>query len=193
MAYAHYVHARRQNFLQEQRLFSGPFDSRAAAHDERDRLARLWPDLVLSVKSHRAKVLPILVPPPPDPVNVSYDLSKPDDRRAAARYIVDHGHLLGAAAAVSVWDEEYDVDVATPNLSAAVLIDGRSPIPAVRWHSPTRNLREVPGAWRAADFMAVYTRSVTFRPTSWPALFEALTAGILASIDGSAFDPQEGK
>jgi hypothetical protein len=190
MGRAHYVEAQRRTFLQEKRLFSGPFDDLAAAHGERDRLGPLWPDLVLRVVPHRAKPLPIITPPPADPVNVSYDLSKPDDRRAAARRIVDHVHLLGAAAAVSVWDDEYDVDVATPNLSAAVLLDGRSAIPVVRWHSLNRDLREVPGAWRADD---MYPRSVTTRPTSWPALFEALTAGILASIDGSAFDLSQGE
>lgn len=64
MARAHYVRGQKHAFPNGVRLVSGPFDSLGDAFDEKRRLeaAGLYPDAVLSVVPHRAKVLPVRTP-----------------------------------------------------------------------------------------------------------------------------------
>lgn len=196
MAVGHYVSAQKLAFPYAEGLISGPFEESADAWEEmrRIRATKLYADCNLRVKTHRARSLPVKTPRrmrPAEPVP-EFNLRLVGERRRAAEALAAHGRSLGAEATIEDWDGEPDVDFRTPTLQATIWLawTPQAPMPIVSWHSATHWLRPVPGAWRAGDINTSHGRKATSLCDNWPAVFEALTAGILASIDGSAFDLQ---
>lgn len=189
---AYYVRGVQVAFPHGERLVSGPFDAFLDAQGERVRLVPLYPDAVLGVVPHSANPLPVVVPraAPGDAVP-SHDLSTVDGRRICASAIARRVRELGLSARIEDWDGEPDVDCETPSLRAMIGLawHPQAPMPLIHWVAADGfYLRaSLPGAWRDGP-QNTGARKRTSEPATWPALYEALEIGLLASIDGSAFE-----
>lgn len=196
MARAWYVHGKKLAFPYGERLVSGPFDEHGGAFDEAARLRPFYPDATLSARPHRAKSLPVRTPrtrPPgddePEHAGAGYDLSRVEQRRAAAEalrvFVVDR---LGLACTVEDWEGEPDVDCRAPGLLGHIWLGWTraAPMPIISWvaDDPRQLVAVLPGAWRETH----PHRKATSSPATWARLFDALEIGLLAAIDGSAFE-----
>lgn len=186
---AWYVHGQKLAFPYGERWVSGPFDDSAAAHAEARRLRPLYPDANLSARLRQGKSLPECRPDRNAPAPaLQFNLARVAERRAAAEAIAEKVHSLGLDAVVEDWDGEPDVDCRTPSLCATIWLAHlpAAPMPIISWYGAKFPLRGVPGAW-PADFN--YWRSkATSIPRDWPELFSMLETGLLAAVDGSAFE-----
>lgn len=120
-----------------------------------------------------------------------FDLAKRAEREAAAEAIADAARACGATVVVENWDGEPDVDITMPNLRATIWLGytQAAPMPIISWYGATWPLAStVPGAWTEYGLNHAHGRKASSLPRSWPELFEALEAGLLASLDGSAFE-----
>lgn len=175
-AVGHYVKGQKLAFPYGTRLVAGPFETSGEAFAEMVRLRPLYPDANLTLETQRKRRLPQVSPRAGDPLG--FDLSLPDGRKAAARAVAEHCRLLGFDATLEEWEGEPDVDIVTPAVRASMTFD-RAALPAVRWSAHM-------GA------------GLTFRDTnsarridqvqSWPDLLDALTRGLVGSLDGSVFE-----
>lgn len=194
MARAWYVHGKKRAFPYGERLVSGPFDESADAWAEEKRLrdAKLYPDANLTVRVHRAKSLPVRTPrgdDEPEHAGAGYDLSRVKQRRAAAEalraFVVDR---LGLACTIEDWEGEPDVDCRAPGLLGHIWLGHTraAPMPIISWvaDDPRQLVAVLPGAWRETH----PHRKATSSPATWARLFDALEIGLLAAIDGRAFD-----
>lgn len=186
LATGYYVEAQRIAFPYGKRLLAGPYETHAEARPEYERLRPLHPDANLAIVTRTAKSLPQVSPPPAG--GAAWDLSRVEQRRAAARQIADHCTALGFAAEIEDWAGEPDVDVTVPGLRANIWVGDTpsDPMPIISWVAGEgRTLRAVlPGAWREP----YGHRKATSQPMDWPRLLEALTIGLCAGVDGSAFE-----
>lgn len=188
---AWYVQGKKHAFPYAEAWISGPFEAMADAFAERDRLAPLYPDAALSTRVRSGKTLPTCTPrtgassAKPAP---KFNLARVAERRAAADAIVARVQALGLAARIEDWDGEPDVTCETPNLAAQIWLAHTplAPMPIISWYGARFPLQAVPGAW-PADFNA-HRSKATSEPRDWAELFEMLEIGLLAAIDGSAFD-----
>jgi len=184
---AWYVRGQKLAFPFGERWLSGPFEALADAVAEERRLRPLYPDASLSTRIRTGKSLPTVTPRKAGPVE--FNLARVAERRAAAEAIVDHVvGRLGLDARLEDWDGEPDVDCLTPNLSAQIWLAHTplAPMPIISWYGARFPLRAVPGAW-PAEFNARRSKA-TSTPRDWGQLFEMLEIGLLAAIDGSAFE-----
>lgn len=180
------------------RLVSGPFDDHDPVFEEARRIRPLYPDAcALDVILHTGKSLPERKPrirPPGDqeePTVPEFDLRNVAGRRAAARALVDHIEALGCRATLEDWDGEPDVTGSAPSLHAQIWLawTPQAPMPIISWYGSAYSLRDVvPGAWGRGDVNPYHRAKTTSLPATWPELFDALEIGLLAAIDGSAFD-----
>ena len=183
-AIGHYVEAQQVDFPHGKRLVAGPYETNAEAWDTMRALRSGMTGCSLSVRRVQAKQLPVVKRPAP----TVYDLSRVEGRRAAANALADHVRALGCAVAVEDWDGEPDVDFGHNGLGANIWLGWTpaAPMPIVSWYAqPGRQLAAlVPGAW-SEPFPH---RKATREPRGWADLFDMVTAGLCAAIDGSAFE-----
>ena len=187
---AWYVHAQKLAFPYATAWVAGPFDDSAVAFDEARRIRPFYPDADLSPRLRSGKTLPEVKPRSraPGAEAPSFNLRKVADRRAAAEAIAEKVHSLGLDAVVEDWDGEPDVDCRTPSLCATIWLGDTpaAPMPIISWYGAKFPLRGVPGAW-LADFN-YWGSKATSTPRDWPELFSMLETGLLAAVDGTAFD-----
>lgn len=126
--------------------------------------------------------------------DAGYDLRKRAERERAARDIAERCREIGAQATVENWDGEPDVDIAVASLHAQIWLAWTpgAPMPLISWYGAKYPLVGVPGAWFELDVNPCHRRKATSLPTTWPELFDMLETGLLAAIDGSAFDLEAG-
>lgn len=119
-----------------------------------------------------------------------YNLRQRGERERAANDIAERARALGAQAAIENWDGEPDVDIAVASLHAQIWLawTPAAPMPIISWYGAAYPLRGVPGAWHDDDVNSSHRRKATSLPATWPELFDMLETGLLAGIDGSAFD-----
>lgn len=186
---AYYVYGKKYDFPWAEAWLSGPHD-RDEAFETARAIRPLYPDANVSVRPRTGKTLPTVRPRRSAPGDITFDMSKASGRRAAARAIAERVERIGLVAVVEDRDGEPDVDVQTPSLRAAIWLGytPAAPMPIISWHRAAYDLRGVPGAWLSVDINTSHRRKATTLCKSWPGLFEALEIGLLASIDGSAFD-----
>lgn len=182
---AWYVHGRKLAFPYGERWVSGPFDDSAAAHAEARRLRPLYPDATLDARLRSGKTLLEVLPRSNTP---AFDLSRVAGRRAAAEAIAERVRALGLDAVVEDWEGEPDVDCHTPSLSCNLWLahTPAAPMPIISWYGAKFPLQAVPGAW-PADFNA-HRSKATSLPRDWAELFAMLEIGLLAAVDGTAFE-----
>lgn len=190
---AWYVHGQKLAFPYGERWVSGPFDDSAEAHGEERRLRPFYPDANLSVRQRSGKTLPEVKPrnaAPGDAPVRSFNTARVADRRAAAAAICEHVRSLGLTAVVEDWDGEPDIDCSTPNLCATIWLGNTpaAPLPIISWYGARFPLRAVPGAWGRDDINWAHRAKTTSTPATWQELFDMLETGLLAAIDGTAFD-----
>lgn len=193
VGHAWYVHGQKLAFPYGERWISGPFDASDEAWDELRRLRPLYPDANLSVRMRSGKTLPEVTPRTPGaeaPAVPSFNLRKVADRRAAAEAIAGKVRSLGLDAIVEDWDGEPDVDCVTPNLCAAIWLGNTpaAPMPIISWYGAKHPLQAVPGAWARDDVNWSHRAMATSCPRDWAELFDMLETGLLAAVDGSAFE-----
>lgn len=181
---AWYVHGRKLAFPYGERWISGPFDDLADAHAEARRLRPLYPDATLDARLRSGKTLPEVLPRSDTP---AFDLSRVAGRRAAAEAIAERVRALGLDAVVEDWEGEPDVDCHTPNLSCNLWLahTPAAPMPIISWYGAKFPLQAVPGAWGRDD---VNRSKATSLPRDWAELFAMLEIGLLAAVDGTAFE-----
>lgn len=185
---AHYVWGKLRDFPYGERWVSGPFDDPFDASTECERLRPLYPEAALSVRIRSGKTLPECTP---RAAPLSFDLKRKKGRAKAAAAIVAHVvGRLGLSAEITDWDGEPDVVCRSPNLSCMIGIGYHpaAPMPILSWYGARFPLRGLPGAWAEADINWSHRRKATSLPRSWDGLFSMLETGLLASIDGAAFD-----
>lgn len=180
---AWYVHGVRQDFPHAEAWLSGPHDDLADAGRAAARLRPYYPEATLSPRKRVGLGLPECRPARP-----AVDLKTAGGRAAAGHMIAERLRDLGLEAVVENWDGDPDVTCITPSLRAGIWLAWTplAPMPIINWYSAARPLVAVPGAW-PAEFNAQRTKA-TSAPRDWPELFEMLEIGLLASIDGSAFE-----
>ena len=190
---AWYVHAQKLAFPYATAWVAGPFDDSAVAFAEAGRIRPFYPDADLSPRLRSGKTLPEIkprtrAPGASAPAVPSFNLRKVADRRAAAEAIAGKVRSLGLDAVVEDWGGEPDVDCHTPSLCATIWLGDTpaAPMPIISWYGAKFPLRGVPGAW-PADFN-YWGSKATSTPRDWPELFSMLEIGLLAAVDGSAFD-----
>lgn len=185
LASALYIHARKYTFPWAEAWVSGPHE-RVEAFAELKRLAPLYPDADLSVRTRTAKTLPTITPR----ADKRLDMTTATGRRAVAVELERFAERLGLPAVVEDWDGEPSVDIRTPSLGASIaLIKAERDRPAlISWYGAAQPLQAVPGAWLSVDINSSHRRKATSFVSSWSGLFTALEIGLLAAIDGSAFD-----
>lgn len=183
---AHYVWGKQKDFPYGERWISGPFDDPFEAATECERVRALYPEANLSVRI-RTGALPECKP---RRGALSFDLSRVAERRAAAAAIAEQVRAHGLHATIEDWDGEPDVDASVPFLSAAIWVGNTpaAPMPFISWHGARYPLRALPGVWTARDVNTSHRRKATSSPRDWPQLLDMLVDGLLAAIDGSAFD-----
>lgn len=172
------------------KLLSGPFDESELAWVEMRRLRPLYPDANLSVTQQTGKRFPVRTPRSLAPT-LDFDVAKVTERRRLAEALAECAREVGCAADIVGWDGEPDVDCAAPALSATIWVANlpASRVPLIHWYGAKFPLRVVPGVWPAA-FNAHRTKA-TSSPTNWTELFDMLRGGLLAAIDGTAFETEE--
>lgn len=190
---AWYVRGQKLAFPYGERWVSGPFDESSAAHDEARRLRPFYPDATLSVRLRSGKTLPEVKPrtAAPGEKTPQFDLSTVAGRREAAEAIRSHVvERLGLQANIEDWDGEPDVDCRAPGLLGTIWLGHTpaAPMPIISWVADSpRRLVAVPGAW-AQEYPH---RKATSEPRDWAELFAMLETGLLAAIDGRAFELEE--
>lgn len=186
VGHAYYVQGQKLAFPYGERWVSGPFDDSATAQAEADRLRPLYPDATLRVTPRSGKTLPEVRPRGDDR---GFTLARVGDRRAAADAIIDLVvRRLGLVVRLEDWNGEPDVDCVTPSLSCNIWLAHTpgAPMPIINWYGAKFPLRGVPGAW-AAEFN-YWGSKATSLPRDWGELFSMLEIGLLAAVDGTAFD-----
>lgn len=189
---AWYVHGQKLAFPYGERWVSGPFDDMRAAFDEARRLRPFYPDATLSARIRSGKTLPeakprTAAPGDKEPETPQLSVGTAKGRREVAEAIAGLARALGFDATVEDWDGEPDVDIATPSLNATVWV-GKTGLPIISWYGAAFPLRAVPGAWGADDVNAAHRAKATSKPADWAELFAMLETGLLAAIDGRAFE-----
>jgi hypothetical protein len=185
---AHYVWGKQADFPYGERWISGPFDDPFDASTECERVRPLYPEARLSVRIRTGKTLPICRP---RVAPLSFDLKRKDGRADAAAAIVALVEgKLGLRAEVTDWGGEPDVTCTAPNLSCLIGLDyfRYAPLPIISWYGARFPLRGVPGAWGDGDVNWSHRAKATSLPRDWGEMFSMLEIGLLASIDGGAFD-----
>lgn len=188
---AWYVHGQKLAFPYGERWVSGPFDDSAAAHAEARRLRPLYPDANLSARLRQGKSLPECRPDRNAPAPaLQFNLARVAERRAAAEAIAERVRALGLVAIVEDWDGEPDVDCVTPNLSCNIWLAHlpAAPMPIISWYGAKQPLQAVRGAWGRDDVNWSHRAKATSCPRDWAELFDMLETGLLAAVDGSAFE-----
>ncbi len=191
-ASAWYVRAQRSAFPYGRKWVSGPFDEMDAAFAEADRLRPFYPDAsLMALMRTTAGPLPAATPraAPPETAGPSYSLSTAKGRREAADAIAERVQALGLDVTVEDWISDLDVDCsAGPFLRANIWLAHlpAAPMPCISWVGHGKRLRTVPGAW-AQEYPH---RKATSEPRDWAELFAMLETGLLAAIDGSAFETE---
>lgn len=188
-----YVKAVKRAFPHAEALVSGPFDEHGPARAERRRIVPLYPDADLTTVLEVAASLPERTPrrtPPGAPAErAMFDLRNVGGRRQAAAWLAERAEALGATVWVEDWSGDPDVDVSVPALRANIWLAWlpAAPMPIISWVARDgRKLKaNLPGAWRGEGF--AHYKATTIADT-WAQLFEALEIGLLAGIDGSAFE-----
>lgn len=184
----YYVKGQKLAFPYGERMLSGPHETHGEADAECKRLRPLYPDANLSVVS-KYGITHRQVSPRKDPAKPAFDLSQIGGRRAAARAIAEHCRQHGFEPVVEDWDGDPDVDVTTPSARANIWLGWTraAPMPIISWvaNSDLQFVSRLPGAWDEGDGFS--NRKATSLPATWPALLDALIAGLCASIDGTAF------
>lgn len=187
---AWYVHGQKLAFPYGERWVSGPFDASDEAWDELRRIRPFYPDADLSPRLRSGKTLPEVKPRTraPGAEVTAFNLRKAAGRRAAAEAIAGKVRSLGLDAVVEDWDGKPDVDCHTPSLCATIWLGDTpaAPMPIISWYGAKFPLRGVPGAW-PADFN-YWGSKATSTPRDWAELFSMLETGLLAAVDGTAFD-----
>lgn len=119
----------------------------------------------------------------------AFDLKNVAGRRAAGEALAERARAIGAQAVVEDWDGEPDVDVAVPGLRANIWLAymKAAPMPIISWvaRDGRRFKPSLPGAWQGEGQPHYKATSL---PDTWAQLFDALEIGLLAGIDGSAFE-----
>lgn len=193
---AWYVHGQKLAFPWGERWVSGPFDEADEVWGELRRLRPFYPDANLSVRMRSGKTLPTATPrtrPPgddPRPPAPSFNMARVAERRAAAEAIAGKVRSLGLDAVIEDWDGEPDIDCSTPNLCATIWLGNTpaAPLPIISWYGARFPLRALPGAWGRDDVNWSHRAKATSTPATWQELFDMLETGLLAAIDGSAFE-----
>lgn len=182
-----YVQAQQLAFPYGKRLVSGPHEHSAWAFVVADWIRADYADCNLTVVSRGSSKATLTAN---NARAIKHDLSTHKGRLAAATHISDYVRFeLGVRADIEDWDGEPDVDIRTPSLRANIwLMHCRpAPMPIISWHRPKPGVlfrRLLPGAW---DELIPHHKATSL-PADWSELFLALTVGICASIDGSAFE-----
>ncbi len=194
---AWYVRGQKVAFPHGRKWVSGPFDEVDAAFDEMERIRPFYPDANLSVRIRSGKTLPDVKPrsAPPGEEPPAYDLSTVGGRREAAEAIRAHVvDRLGLQAHIEDWDGEPDVDCRAPGLLGTIWLGHTpaAPMPLISWvaDSPRLLVAALPGAW-FGNMHDIPARKRTSEPRDWAELFAMLETGLLAAIDGRAFELEE--
>lgn len=213
-----YVKAMRYAWPNSTLLASGLFDDHGAAFAEMRRIRPFYPEATLDVVMQTGKNLPVRKPRssvplrrpcgkdcnnpkccdvrcfgiqerPPVP---EFDLSVPAQRWDAADAIAAKALSLGAEVGVERWEDDQDVTMRVPFLSCNIWTawTPAAPMPIISWRAAQGLVlrQHLPGAWSQLTEYAGRHGKATSVPDTWAALFDALEIGLLAGIDGSAFD-----
>lgn len=191
-AEAYYVRGTEQGGLQRQSWLSGPFDTYTQASPEARRLRPFYPGVFVDVKRRRVDgPLPVEWPracaPEDEP---DYNLAHKAGRAALAADLAQVAERCGGVVVQENWITEIDVDVTVPALRCNVWVAHivEAPIPIISWYGAAYPLAPVRGAWDRAHINAAHRRKATSEPRTYGDLFARLEAGLLAAIDGSAFE-----
>lgn len=174
---AHYVKGVQIAYPNGVRWLAGPYEESADAWAEKARLAPLYPEATLRVEARQGKTLPVIV--------ASRGKPKPN-RRATCEALVDLAGRLGLPIEVQAYPRgEYDVDIETPNLRASIWLADVAGL-AVDWSRARWPLAPLSAVWGKPSGHKATTHALRVET-----LLEALEIGLLASIDGAAFERVE--
>jgi len=146
---------------------------------------------LVSARLRQGKSLPECRPDRNAPAPaLQFNLAQVAERRAAAEAIAERVRALGLVAIVEDRDGEPDVDCVTPNLSCNIWLAHlpAAPMPIISWYGAKQPLQAVRGAWGRGDVNWSHRAKATSCPRDWAELFDMLETGLLAAVDGTAFD-----